>query len=61
VVQAVMDFDHLQPMAEGRTPLKILHAKVGFQKHFLCQVFGYAFVACDVTAISHNAPLMAFH
>jgi hypothetical protein len=60
VIQAVMNFDYLQPVTKRGAAFEVLHAKVCFQENFLRQVFRHTLVAGNMPAVSHNPPLVLF-
>ena len=55
MVQTVIHFDALQPMAKRGASLKAAQAKIRFNKYLLGEVLGYAFVHRHISAIGHNA------
>ena len=58
MVQAVVNFDSLQPVPKRGAALKAAQAEKRLHENFLRKIFGAAFIACHVSAVGHNSFLI---
>jgi hypothetical protein len=58
VVEAMVNFDSLQPVTKGRAALKAAQAEECPDKGFLSEVVGAAFVSCHESTVGHNSLLI---
>lgn len=58
VVEAVVDLNALQPVADRGLTLESAKAEIGFYEYFLGEVFGVDGVAREIAAIGEDAPVV---
>lgn len=61
VVEAVIDFDSLEPRCEGGTSLESLERKKRFQEDLLGEVFGVGCGTGQISAVGEYPAAVAFH